>query len=530
MLNRSKLLTRDQLLARRAQARTDGLTVVQCHGCFDIVHPGHIRHLHHAASQGDVLLVTITADNMMNKGDGRPLFASHLRAENLAAIACIDWVYINADPTAESLLEEVCPDIYIKGREYELNEDPRFAAERKTVERNGGRVVFSSGDVVFSSTALVHAMEQSKDTTHAQLRRLDAAHDLSPATLSSILHRAQGQRVVVAGEVIVDTYIHCDTPDVAAESPVLSLRPLERVSFDGGAAVIAAHLAALGAKPTLVTALPRRPEAQAMCKRLEALGIDVCAIDVDSTMFEKQRFLVGPHKVMKLDMVRPLTLDAAARSRMCEKAANIARSADAAIMVDFGLGLFTAHSLSEMASALRPHVDLLAGDVSGRRAGLKSMANFDVLFPSEAELRDALGDYDASLNAVVWSLMQDTNATRIVVTMSEDGLIAFERDAAASSNVTWASRVTGEHIPPLVRHAVDPLGCGDALLATSTLALSAGGSFAQASYLGACAAAVHAMTPGNPPVNPAELHHTIERLSSSRLTIQTIGAAPRAVV
>ena len=158
------------------------------------------------------------------------------------------------------------------------------------------------------------------------------------------------------------------------------------------------------------------------------------------------------------------------------------------------------------------------------------MAHFDVLFPSEAELRDVVGDFDASLNAVVWSLMQETDASRIVVTMGDEGLIAFERNANESDANAWTSRISGEHIPPLVHHAVDPLGCGDALLATATLTMSAGATFAQATYLGACAAATHAMRPGNPSINPAELQRTLDRLGASRLAVQTTGIAPRAVV
>jgi cytidyltransferase-like protein len=87
----TKVLSRDELCARREEARRLGRTVVQCHGCFDIVHPGHVRHLRHAAEQGDLLLVTITADAVMKKGEGRPLFPQELRAENLAALDCVDW-------------------------------------------------------------------------------------------------------------------------------------------------------------------------------------------------------------------------------------------------------------------------------------------------------------------------------------------------------------------------------------------------------------------------------------------------------
>ena len=124
---RAKVLSKESLLARRAEARSHGASVVHCHGCFDIVHPGHVRHLQDAKRQGDILLVTITGDSHIAKGAGRPLFDQSLRAESLAALACVDWVHICPDATAEQLLSEVQPDVYIKGREYERNNDPRFA-------------------------------------------------------------------------------------------------------------------------------------------------------------------------------------------------------------------------------------------------------------------------------------------------------------------------------------------------------------------------------------------------------------------
>src|SRR5678816_1848289 len=115
----SKILTHAELLMERAAARSAGQRVVQCHGCFDIVHPGHIRHLRHAKAQGDLLLVSITGDSLINKGTGRPLIPQELRAENLAALDFVDWVYVEARPTAADLLDEVRPDVYVKGREYE---------------------------------------------------------------------------------------------------------------------------------------------------------------------------------------------------------------------------------------------------------------------------------------------------------------------------------------------------------------------------------------------------------------------------
>ncbi|MEL7484564.1 MAG: adenylyltransferase/cytidyltransferase family protein, partial [Planctomycetota bacterium] len=259
----AKIVDRAELLARREAAKSRGDRVVLCHGCFDIVHPGHVRHLRQAKSMGDILVVSITGDAHINKGAGRPLIPQEHRAENLAALDLVDIVHVDSNPTALGLLKALEPDVYIKGREYESNGDPRFRAEREAVESAGGRVVFSSGDVVFSSTALISSLEQTIDPSHTRLSQLLADASLAPDALARRIESFRGKRVTVVGEAIVDTYVVCDRPDVAGESPMLTLRPLETRQFDGGAAVIARHAAALGASPTLVTALPTTDEADA---------------------------------------------------------------------------------------------------------------------------------------------------------------------------------------------------------------------------------------------------------------------------
>ncbi|MBL0927967.1 MAG: adenylyltransferase/cytidyltransferase family protein [Phycisphaerales bacterium] len=520
-----KVLTREALLARRREASASGRVVVQCHGCFDLVHPGHVRHLQQAKRQGDILLVSITADAVMRKGDGRPLFPQELRAENLAALDCVDWVYINHQETAEALLEETRPDVYIKGREYESNNDPRFAAERAAVERSGGRVVFSSGDIVFSSTALISALEHRADPFHARLKQLVQQHSLTPERLNALIDRFAGQPVLVVGESIIDTYVLCDRPEVAGEAAVMSLRPLDRVSYDGGAAIIARHLAAMGARPTLVTALPRTPQAEAFRRRLGVEGVSVRAVELDdAAMLEKQRFLVGSQKVMKLDMVRPIVLDLARQHELAGLVDDASREGGGvrgAVLADFGNGLLTNRLIDELCESLRPRAEFMAGDVSGRRSSLLRMRDMDLLCPTELELRAALLDYDSSLNAVVWRLLSATRTRGMFVTMGADGLIAFDRLPGAEHDQSWASRVRGEHVPALAPHAVDQLGCGDALLATATLARLAGGTHVEAAFLGSIGAAVEASRLGNEVVSSADLRRGLLRLTDARLALGT---------
>jgi rfaE bifunctional protein kinase chain/domain/rfaE bifunctional protein nucleotidyltransferase chain/domain len=515
----AKILSHDELLARRAAARAAGRKVVHCHGCFDIVHPGHIRHLRYARQMGDLLLVTITGDAEIKKGTGRPLIPEELRAESLAALDCVDWVYVEPRPTAAELLSEVRPDVYVKGREYEFNSDPRFQAERRAVEAGGGRVVFSSGDIVFSSTALIAALEQSVDPFQARLAQLLEHPELQGPNLFNQISSFRSRRILVVGETILDTYVLCDRPEVAGESPVMTLRPIERRHYDGGAAIIALHLAALGARPTLVTPMPGDAQGVAVSHRLLAAGVDVRPFHVARPLTEKQRFLVGAQKVMKLDLLEPLVLDASQQDQFIALVEDAARGVQGAIVADFGQGLFTPAVVARTCTACRKSAQVLSGDVSSRRSNLRAMHSMDLLCPSETELREAFGAFDRGLPTITWELLEETRSRHAIVTMGPEGLIAFDRLPGADSLAegSFASRLRAQHVPALAPFAIDPLGCGDSLIAAATLAIAGGASLLGSAFLGSAAAAIQAQRLGNIPISATDLRQSIVRIQSAHM-------------
>src|SRR5947209_19428209 len=97
---RDKVRTVEELAVISQRLRQSGQVIVQAHGTFDLLHLGHVRHLERARALGDVLVVTVTADDFVNKGPSRPAFLEVLRAEMLAALQCVDWVAINRSPDA----------------------------------------------------------------------------------------------------------------------------------------------------------------------------------------------------------------------------------------------------------------------------------------------------------------------------------------------------------------------------------------------------------------------------------------------
>lgn len=152
-----KIYSLDLLALIASELRADGSRVVLAHGCFDICHPGHVKHLQSARRLGDVLIVTVTADEFVNKGPGRPAFAAQLRCEALSALSCVDYVAISAAPTAAAAIRAIRPHVYVKGPECRSLTTPGLEAEIEAVCAVGGEVAYTD-DVLFSSTEILRRL------------------------------------------------------------------------------------------------------------------------------------------------------------------------------------------------------------------------------------------------------------------------------------------------------------------------------------------------------------------------------------
>jgi len=152
-----KILDIDSLAERFRELKKQGKVTVLCHGCFDLMHPGHIKHFQSAKKMGNVLAVTVSPDKYIDKGPGRPVFGQDLRAESIAALACVDFVAVNKWPTAEETLRLLRPLIYVKGEEFEKLKDKTGKIQREfAVLEEIGAELRVTKDIVFSSTKLIN--------------------------------------------------------------------------------------------------------------------------------------------------------------------------------------------------------------------------------------------------------------------------------------------------------------------------------------------------------------------------------------
>lgn len=162
-IERKKIFQIDELAGIIAGLKAKGKKIVHCHGCFDLMHPGHIKYFQAAKRMGDILVVTVTPDRFVDKGPGRPVFNENLRAESIAALECVDYVAINKWPTAEETLRLLRPNIYVKGQEFERLEDKtgKIQKEAEVVREVGAELRFTH-ETVFSSTELINKYLRGK--------------------------------------------------------------------------------------------------------------------------------------------------------------------------------------------------------------------------------------------------------------------------------------------------------------------------------------------------------------------------------
>lgn len=520
---RRKIVPLDALLPRLEAARRAGRTIVQCHGCFDLVHPGHVRYLQFARNQGDVLVVSITGDAAIDKGDQRPYIPQELRAENLAALAFVDYVVIDPNPSACQLLVTIRPDVYVKGQEYATSNHAGFLAERAAVEANGGRVVFSSGDVVFSSSRLIDAVRPDLELEQRRLAAVCQRHALSVESTRRYLSALRRKRLLVVGDSVVDRYILCEADSIAGDAPVMSLRSLDRKNFLGAAAAVAAQVRALGAATTFVTAVAEDEPSHWLIEQLELAGVDVVSVPGRTNVAIRTRYLVDEQKLFRVDDGATCPLDSITERRAADAILDHVRGADGAILCDAGYGTMTSGLLQRLGGTFHQRCPLLVGAVSDHRGDLTILRHLSLCVASERRLRSALGDSATGLSAVVHRLLQVTQSHRAMITLGKRGTVTFDRPSQDPSSSEWSGRLRSEYVPALADRPRDRLGSLESVVAAGAAALTVGATLMQAAYLAMATAAIQVERLGTSSIEAT----TLERwLATRRELIRDEGEEP----
>lgn len=432
-----------------ALSKAQRASVVLAHGCFDLLHLGHIRHLQEARQQGDRLVVSVTDDAFVRKGAGRPVFNAQQRVESLKALGCVDEVIINSAPDAVAMIEKIKPAVFVKGVDYENRTNEALGREIKAVEGCGGRFYVTRTDK-WSSTRIING-ERLGDEVLAYVESARTRGFLD--RILSAFDRADKLKITFIGETIIDEYRYvtplgkpvkeCCLATVESRSPEL---------FDGG--VVAASLHA---------DWPLR---------------DV--ISGHHAELRKTRFVDAAfnRKLFEVYSDREIELTAAQRALFQIEIGKAVKESDVVVVLDFGHGLFRSDERStvELARFLAVNAQTNTGNF-----GFNPVTNYicaDYVCVDEPEARLATGMQTESLPNVMDRLHDHVLCTNMVVTNGRKGCWSRVSDATAS------------HIPAFASNGIDTMGAGDAFLAVTAPLIAAGLDLEAAAMVGNVAGAI----------------------------------------
>lgn len=427
-------------------------SVVLAHGCFDLLHIGHIRHLRQARAMGDRLVVSVTGDAHVNKGMGRPRFTAAQRVEALSALDCVDEAFVNDAPDAVATIERLRPAVYVKGIDYAKGVaavDAALGREIAAITDIGGRFATTTAEK-WSSSRLLNG-EQFDDRTLAYLDHARTAGFRD--RILSAFDRADQLRIVFTGETIEDEYVYVSPLGKPAKETMLAtVRSGGSELFLGGAMAAACHgdwLNAICVSPN---------------------------VTIRKTRYVDRDF---NRKLFEVYSARRIELGDEARAKFqCDLIAAL-RSADVAVVLDFGHGLMGPQEIhiAESAKFLAANAQSNAGNY-----GFNLVTKYrgpSYVCVDEPEARLATGMADGPIDSVLHELAISMVDADLIVTHGRYGCVHRR-----------AGNLEVHKTPPFATHGIDTMGAGDAFLAVTAPLIAAGLDLEAAAFVGNVSGAI----------------------------------------
>jgi rfaE bifunctional protein nucleotidyltransferase chain/domain len=496
----SKIKKLDELIKLTEDLRKKGKVIVHCQGVFDLLHPGHIRYFEAARKKGDILVVTLTKDEYVNKGPGRPIFNQDLRAESIAAIECVDFVTINEWPTAVEVIKKIKPHFYVKGNDYADKQNDitgKIFEEEKAVESVGGSLYFTD-ELTFSSSSIINAyLSPYSQETRSFLSKFKKRYDCDG--IMNYLKQLSGMKVLVIGDIIIDEYHYCSGLGKCQKDNIIATKFLNEETFAGGVLAAANHLAGFCRDITLVSTIGTRNDyADFINSRLKP-NIKPVFFECDDSITVVKRRFIDPSFMNKLFEICYLEntpqLPVSLENRIYSYLGANLKKFDMVLVADFGHGLIT----PRLVKILSQKAKFLAVNVQTNSAnmGFNLITKFpraDYICIDEPELRLACHDRLSSLESLIKRISRQLKCDRIIITRGHRGSLVYSKTDGCTA------------IPVFSTQIVDRIGAGDAYFSITSPCVFKNTPIEAVGFIGNAVGATKVLIVGNrSPVEPVPL-------------------------
>lgn len=478
--------------------------VVVCFGHFNVIHPGHIRYFQRARSHGKTLMVAVEGDDLITGAERNHFYSEKERAEAICGLHLVDLVVILDSGTLEDLIDLVQPALLVLGKEFKDNYRSRVAAAVGKIAEFGGSVVYDAGEIHYSTTELLYGSQsQIEEERWDQFNGLLNNHGIVLRELVDRVRKAEKPKILVVGDTIVDRYVACDPLGMSNEAPVVVVKELDSKDFIGGAAIVAAHIRALGANCDFISVIGADKEGRIVKRELQDYGVaNHLFEDPSRPTTLKLRYMVENQKLFRVSRLQDSAVGNEIENQIIRRIEDLVPNIDGIVVSDFVYGVVSGKVL-ECLSKISTQYDIpLFGDLqcSSQIGDFLKFKDFYLLSPTEREARIALRNQDDGVERVANMLIEKTNTKNLILKLAGDGFIAYSHDI----HERYSEK---EYFPALSANPIDVTGAGDSLLATTAMLMASGFNLIEASIVGTCIASVAVQTVGNIPI-------TLDKLDS----------------
>jgi len=456
--SRKKILPLKEIAKRIEEHKSKGKKVVQCHGVFDIVHLGHIRHFNMAKKEGDILLVTLTADKFVKRGPGRPIFNENMRAEYLASLSMVDYVGVLHSDTAIEGIKLLKPNLYAKGQEYKNhNKDVtgKISEEEEAIKMVGGRIVYTD-DITFSSSQMINSyLDVFPPRTMRYLQALSKRFSIESIVES--IEKLKKLKVLVIGDTIIDEYHYCVPMGKSSKEHLVVNRYTSEEMFAGGALATANNVASICGQVDLVTVLGKEDSKEAFIRSKLASNVKAkFFIRPDTNTIIKRRFVVqgSNRKLFEICYMKDNDIPKREETNITRHLEKTLKQYDLVIVSDFGHGLMT-KKLIDLISAKAKYL-AVNSQTNSANIGFNMVTKYpraNCVCIDELELRFAAHDKFSDLRELAKKVYTQMGCEHIIATRGAYGSLCY------------SSRDGFHETPAFSYRVVDAIGAGDAFFA-----------------------------------------------------------------
>ena len=479
--------------AAAIREKAAGRTISFVSGNFNVVHPGHLRLLNFAAECADFLVVAVHDNSAQDT-----FVDAELRLQGVQAIGVVDLALIVTPGSVVELIGELQPDVVVKGKEHETASNP----EKDVIEAYGGRLIFSSGEVVFSSLDVLQREFRERNLSSIRTPAdFLARHGIEPPRLRSLVDAFAGLKVIVIGDLIVDEYVTCDPLGMSREDPTIVVTPIHTDRFIGGAGIVAAHARGLGAQVRFFSLASEDAAMVFARERLAEHGVaSHFVIDSSRPTTLKQRYRASGKTLLRVSHLRQHDIGEDQQKDLRDSMMGELKDADLVIFSDFNYGCLPQPLVDQIAAECERRSIRMAADsqASSQLSDISRFRNMQLITPTEHEARLAMRDNSSGLVILAESLRRQAAAQNVIMTLGAEGAL-IQADQHGKHNMAT------DQLPAFNTAPKDVSGAGDSLLTCASMALALDATIWEAAYLGSLAAACQVARIGNVPLTSTEL-------------------------